>query len=59
MNQPKLSLCDQNCNTTPLKCLFDETKRGYYEGIACHSANIYSGDKIVGNASKENINTEL
>lgn len=58
MNQPKLSLCDQNCNTTPLKCL-DETKRGYCEDIACHSANIYSGEKIVGNASKENINIKL
>lgn len=33
MNQPKLSSCAQNWNTTPLKCT-DETERGYCRVIA-------------------------
>ncbi|KAL4118894.1 hypothetical protein QTP88_011775 [Uroleucon formosanum] len=33
MNQPKLSSCDQNWNTTPLKCS-DEIERGYCRVIA-------------------------
>jgi len=41
-----------------LKCS-DEIERGYCRVIACRSANIYGGDKTVGNASKENIIIEL